>query len=560
MPSYRTNDVDNTVAALLGRAIRPGLAGVALVSAVLWLLLDTAMAGRSGATVIGLTAMLVVLVAAWTGLSALRARLLRDMSGTTHHIAGPVVADDAEKYAALERLDGLLAGPAVPALINLAGAPLSLLVLLLLGWPMAVVLLASGAAMALVAVVGRRRLQRLEGARADAIADRDQLRLLRSIYAEPLQLLGIAQRFRDMDLYASQRATGGGHTVAAARSGRASAATSVAVLGTILTGSLAVWLVAQDRADIGTVAAAMILTGFVLWAAAGVTRNLSELSGIWTAAHAIGEALSAHRAAVGLVALPAPTRSLAVDGLALAAPGERRFVLRDAAFSATAGDVVAVGGAARVGKSMLLKALAGVVVPVAGKIRMDGSTLDQWDPRERARHIGFLPQGSDLVPGTVGQNIAGFDPAADPRDIIRAAQSAGAHDLIVRLPLGYETPIAFPQRALPQSAAHRIALARACYGDPFLLLLDMPGAFQDSEGLSALSKAIIAARARGAIVIAVGAEPAIVDNANLVLVLGRQGLLDFGPKDEVRDRMRQQRQLIAEPYSLRQSMPDAVAE
>ena len=149
--------------------------------------------------------------------------------------------------------------------------------------------------------------------------------------------------------------------------------------------------------------------------------------------------------------------------------------------------------------------------------------------------------------GTVAQNIAGFVPAADAAAITRAAMAAGAHEAIVRLPAGYDTVVGDRERpALALSVQQRIACARALYGDPFLVLLDNPGTFQDNDGHLALRRCLSSLRARGAVTVVVGDTASIIDSANLVLVMRKGGMLDFGPKEEVRARLAERQRREAE--------------
>jgi ATP-binding cassette subfamily C protein len=231
--------------------------------------------------------------------------------------------------------------------------------------------------------------------------------------------------------------------------------------------------------------------------------------------------------------LPKPTQSLAVSGLSISPPGGRRIVVQDVSFTLKAGAGLGVIGPSASGKSSLVRALVGVWTPLRGNIRLDGATLDQWAPEKLGRHVGYLPQDVELFDGTVAENIARFEPGADPQKIMAAAKAAGVHDLILRLPDGYETRTGEGGTSLSAGQRQRVALARALYDDPFLVVLDEPNSNLDTEGEAALTQAIRGARDRGAIVIVVAHRSSALTPADLVLVLNEGRMQDFGPKEEV---------------------------
>jgi ATP-binding cassette subfamily C protein len=177
--------------------------------------------------------------------------------------------------------------------------------------------------------------------------------------------------------------------------------------------------------------------------------------------------------------------------------------------------------------------IVGAWSPARGRIRLDGAALDQWSPDALGRHVGYLPQDVELFSGTVAENIARFEPDAGPEAIIGAAQVAGVHDLIVALPQGYETEIGEQGQVLSAGQRQRIALARALYGDPFLVVLDEPNSNLDVEGEAALTQAILGVRQRGGIVVVVAHRPSALAGVDLVLVMAKGSAVSFGPKDEV---------------------------
>jgi ABC-type protease/lipase transport system fused ATPase/permease subunit len=168
-----------------------------------------------------------------------------------------------------------------------------------------------------------------------------------------------------------------------------------------------------------------------------------------------------------------------------------------------------------------------------GKVRLDGAALEQWRPEDLGRHVGYLPQDMELFSGTVTQNIARFDPAPDPAAVIAAARAANVHEMILRLPDGYETQIGEAGAALSGGQRQRIALARALYGDPFLVVLDEPNSNLDAEGEQALTQAILGVRARGGVVIVIAHRPSALAGVDLILVMADGKVQSLGPKDEI---------------------------
>src|SRR3954453_8485190 len=225
-----------------------------------------------------------------------------------------------------------------------------------------------------------------------------------------------------------------------------------------------------------------------------------------------------------------PKAAFTVENVSAAPPGQQKIVVQEVKFALQAGNKVGVIGPSASGKSSLVRLLVGVWSPPRGKVRLDGAALEQWDPEALGEHIGYLPQDVELFAGTVAQNIARFDPAATAEDIISAAQAAGVHDLILRLPDGYETQIGEGGAALSAGQRQRIALARALYRDPFLVVLDEPNSNLDAEGEQALAQAILNIRARGGIAIVVAHRTNVVACVDHLLVLADGRVRAFGPK------------------------------
>jgi len=207
--------------------------------------------------------------------------------------------------------------------------------------------------------------------------------------------------------------------------------------------------------------------------------------------------------------------------------------VHDASLALEAGHAVGIIGQSGSGKSTLVRALVGAWQPAAGKIRLDGADLHQWSAEDRGRFIGYLPQDVQLFAGTVAENIARFEPDADPAAIIAAANAAGAHDLIVGFRGGYETQIGELGEAVSAGQRQRIALARALYRDPFLVVLDEPNSNLDAEGEQALLQAIMGVRQRGGIVVLVAHQPSALATVDFILAMNQGRVQAFGPKHEI---------------------------
>jgi PrtD family type I secretion system ABC transporter len=231
--------------------------------------------------------------------------------------------------------------------------------------------------------------------------------------------------------------------------------------------------------------------------------------------------------------LPAPRKCLAVEGVTMLPPGEQRVVVQEASFRLNAGQALGIIGPSAAGKSCLVRGIVGVWSPARGKVRLDDAALEHWSAEALGRHIGYLPQDVELFAGTVAQNIARFEREPDPEALIAAANAARVHELVLRLPDGYETQIGEGGAALSAGQRQRIALARALYRDPFLVVLDEPNSNLDAEGDQALAQAILGVRARGGIAIVVAHRMNAVACVDQLLVLAEGRVQAFGPKDQV---------------------------
>jgi ATP-binding cassette, subfamily C, bacterial PrsD len=249
------------------------------------------------------------------------------------------------------------------------------------------------------------------------------------------------------------------------------------------------------------------------------------------------------------VALPRPCRELSVQNLAVAAPGSDAVIVSNVSFSLKAGMGLALLGASASGKTSLSKALVGIWPAVRGAVRLDGAALDQWRNADLGRHIGYLPQDVALFDGTVADNICRFDEEATSDAILKAARIAGVHDIILRLPEGYATRIGQGGLSLSAGQRQRVGLARAVFGDPFLVVLDEPNANLDADGENALVRAIAIMRQSKSIVVVISHRPSALSALDMTMVLYEGKAIAFGPREEVFERVRNANGKAAAPQA-----------
>ncbi len=231
--------------------------------------------------------------------------------------------------------------------------------------------------------------------------------------------------------------------------------------------------------------------------------------------------------------LPLPSNTLTIEQVSSGPAGLKQIVVQNIDVKLHAGEGLGIIGPSGSGKSTLARAIVGVTAALRGSIRFDGSELSQWNPDKIGSFIGYLPQDIQLFDGTISQNISRFLSDAQSEDIIEAAKFADIHDMVSRLPDGYNTIIGQSGYALSAGQQQRIALARAIYKQPFLIVLDEPNSNLDSEGEIALTNAIKEMRDKGSIVIVIAHRPSAIAAVDKILVMkdGKQSA--FGPKDEV---------------------------
>ncbi|MGY8526621.1 type I secretion system permease/ATPase [Paracidovorax citrulli] len=295
---------------------------------------------------------------------------------------------------------------------------------------------------------------------------------------------------------------------------------------------LGAWLAIQGDITSGMMIAGSILMGKVL-------SPLEQVIGVWkqwgtarVSYQRLVELLDANPERVAGMQLPPPTGKLSVENVAAVAPNGKTPVLRDVTFALQPGDVLGVIGPSASGKSTLARLLVGVAPAVVGKVRLDGADIYQWNKDELGPYIGYLPQDIELFAGTIAQNISRFGPI-DHEKVIAAAQLASVHEMILRFPQGYDTPIGDGGAGLSGGQKQRIGLARALYGAPPLIVLDEPNSNLDETGEAALARAIGMLRQAGkTVVLVTHRTSSIAVTTKLLLLVDGQARM-FGPTQQV---------------------------
>jgi PrtD family type I secretion system ABC transporter len=293
------------------------------------------------------------------------------------------------------------------------------------------------------------------------------------------------------------------------------------------------FLVIHEEATAGIIIASAILTSRALAPVELTIANWKPFVAARESTKRLRQLLTLFPEEQKQMRLLPPKTLLSVEGISVTPPAVQRLVVNNVSFEIKAGQGLGIIGPNGSGKSSLARALVGVWQPVRGKIRLDHAALEHWSYEALGKNIGYLPQDVELFDGTIAQNICRFEPNADPRMVLAAAEAAGVHKLILSLPDSYGTHIGEGGMALSAGQRQRIALARALYGNPFLVVLDEPSSNLDSEGEDALTQAILGVRARGGIAIIIAHRPSALAAVDHVLIMDQGTIKLFGNKDQV---------------------------
>lgn len=293
------------------------------------------------------------------------------------------------------------------------------------------------------------------------------------------------------------------------------------------------YLVIYQESTAGIIIAGSILTSRALAPVEMAIANWKGFVGARQSGRRLDQLLTLLPLEEQRLALPAPQGEVSIEHVYVNAPGTERQILSDITFKLKKGEGLGIIGPSGSGKSSLARALVGVWPQLRGKITLDNASIVQWSSDALGQHIGYMPQDVELFDGSIAMNIARFDPKASPASVLDAARAAGAHDLILAFPDGYGTKIGEGGMALSAGQRQRIALARAFYGNPFLVVLDEPTSNLDSDGEEALTEAILSVRRRGGIVVVIAHRPKALDGVDHVLVIAEGKVQSFGNKEDV---------------------------
>ncbi|MGM0560077.1 MAG: type I secretion system permease/ATPase [Pseudomonadota bacterium] len=296
---------------------------------------------------------------------------------------------------------------------------------------------------------------------------------------------------------------------------------------------LGAYLAIQQEITPGVMIAASIIMARALAPIEQAVSHWPSFVASRQASTRLNQALQQCEEESGLEDLPLPKEELLVNNMATSAPGEPVVLLQGVEFTLKAGDGLGVIGPSGSGKTSLVRALVGVWPTLKGAVRFDGSTIDQWSETDRGRFVGYLPQDVELFDGTVAENISRFEAEPSTIDIVAAAKLAGVHRLIAALPEGYNCMVGEGGARLSAGQRQRIGLARALYGNPFLLILDEPNSNLDIEGEQALMQAMLEMRTQGSIVVVVAHRTSALSAVNKVLLIQNGQQASFGDRDDV---------------------------
>ncbi|AWI90378.1 type I secretion system permease/ATPase [Methylobacterium sp. DM1] len=508
---------------------------------------DRALPSGSLPTLVGLSILAIGLYLAQGLFDVLRSQILVRLGAQFDRRVAPLAqrvgidmprfgfstAEAMERGRDVDTVRGFLGSPGLVALFDLPWVPVFLIFVYMLHPYLGALTVAGAVVLALLTIVAELLTRRWTGATQQAVVARNAIADSNARSAEVLKAMGFAdravdryRRANDEHLDLQTRTTDISGTFGAiARVLRMILQSAVLGLGA--------YLVIGGELSAGAIIAASITSARAMAPIDQAIGNWKVILAARTAFRRLKETVIALAAAEPPMPLPPARRSLRVGHITVAAPGTGRVLLSDVGFELKAGQALGVIGPSGGGKTTLGRALTGIWPLLRGSVRLDEADLPQWDEASLGAMIGYLPQEVCLMDATVEENIARLAEDADPALVVAAAQAAGVHEMILRMPDGYKTELGPLGTALSGGQRQRIALARALYGNPFLVVLDEPNANLDAEGEAALAAAIQGVRLRGGIAIVIAHRPSVLAAVDLVAVIQDGKLTAFGPKEAI---------------------------
>jgi PrtD family type I secretion system ABC transporter len=548
----------NQIAGVLA-ACRGSFIGIGLVSGIINLLTltssifmmqvyDRVLASQSVPTLIALSIMAVAAYAFQGWLDILRGRVLMLIGERVDAEIGPKVhsvvvylplrnqdssRDALQPFRQLEAVRSFLTGAGPVALFDMPWMPIYLVICFALHPLIGLVTLLGALALVLLTLLTEIKSKAPAKAAMEAYSERNAAAEAAQRGAEVVRAMGmlpaLATRWDKANgayLLAQRRAN---HVV-----GGLSATAKMArlILQSALLG-LGGYLAIRGQISPGTIIAGSIIGSRALAPVDQAIGSWKSFVGARQGYQRLKTLLTLSFGQEKPFALPRPSRTLVIDNLTVAAPGTSKVIVRRLSFKLEAGQALGIIGPSASGKSTLARTLVGVWPGQVGRVMLDGASIDQWSPEALGPSIGYLPQDMQLFDGSVAENIARFSPDADSASVIRAAKAAAFHEHVLALPDGYDTKVGPAGAQLSTGQRQRLGLARALYGDPFLVVLDEPNSSLDAEGEAAVSTAIAALKARGAIAVVIAHRPSAIAAVDLIMVMKEGEAVAFGPKEKV---------------------------
>ena len=554
-PSELTTALAACKSALIGIAVFSGMSNILMLTGAFFMLevYDRVLPSRSVPTLVALTVIAVTLFAAMGVLDFIRGRILvRIGASLDEQLSGRVYdtliriplktgnrSDGLQPLRDLDNIRSFLSGMGPIAFCDLPWIPLYLIICFIFHPLLGFVATLGAFVLAILTLLTEFRTRKPVQKAAHAGHLRNSIAELSQRNAEALTAMGMASRISARWAAANAKYMAVQREASDVAGGLGSISKIFRMV--LQSGVLAVgaWLVINQQATGGIIIAGSILSARALAPVDLAIANWKSFAAARQSWRRLTRLLAFFPERAAPMALDAPQNSIAVESVTVSPPGEQKIVVQDIQFTLQAGAGLGIIGPSGSGKSCLARLLVGVWTPLRGKIRLDGAALDQWTPETLGEHIGYLPQDVELLSGNIAQNIARFEDDARAEDVLAASKAAGVHDLIVKMPDGYDTQVGEQGTALSAGQAQRIALARALYRDPFLVVLDEPNSNLDAEGDEALGRAILRVRERGGIAIVIAHRPSAIAGVDFVLVMNAGRQQAFGPKDEVLNKVLQ---------------------